>query len=96
MTVALLVLAFLTGAYTALVIRAMVADAAQRRIQQAAENVLGPEQLERLRTYIGQIDEHERERVGDDLIDANARLIAKARGTQLKAKRLLRDGKPRA
>jgi hypothetical protein len=56
----MLVLVWFGGAYFALVVRALVADASQRRLCHAAELALTGEQLAHLREYIKIADEHER------------------------------------
>lgn len=60
---ALLIAAFLAGAYVALVIRAFVEARAHDRVNDAAVNALSPDALARLRAYIATIDDHERERL---------------------------------
>ena len=54
---------FALGAYFALVVRAIIGEHAQRRMSAAAEAVLDPDQMERLRGYIAEIDQHKRGRV---------------------------------
>lgn len=60
---ALLIATFLIGAYTALVIRALVESHAHDRVNDAAVAALDPEALGRLRAYIAEIDEHEKQRI---------------------------------
>lgn len=61
--IALLIAAFLIGAYAALVARALVASRAHDRLNDAAVAALSPDALGRLREYIAEIDEHERQRI---------------------------------
>ncbi len=58
-----LILAAGIGAYVALFVRALIGQAADRRVQRAFTEALDPEQLARLRGYIAEADAHERERV---------------------------------
>lgn len=63
MTIALPILTFAAGGWLALAARALIADRARQRVNDAAVAALAPEQLARLRAYIAEIDEHERARV---------------------------------
>lgn len=60
----LLIAVFLAGAYLALLARALIEASTQRRLVQATKDELAPEDFERLRAYIGQVNEGERARVG--------------------------------
>lgn len=52
----LLVAVFLAGAYVALLVRALIARAGDRRIQAAARDALSDQELELLKQYVGAID----------------------------------------
>lgn len=59
----LLIAVFIAGAYLALFVRALIGQSSDRRVNDAAVAALDPDALARLRSYIGEVDSHERDRM---------------------------------